>query len=133
VLQCFALYHGIRLFGVALCIMLGVLFCATDIALHATDIALHAAALAMTLLIDNSTAHLSFATFTFVEKMEKQSTGSIGESVHWWHFDAIQHCIEKYKKSTCAIGGVSLVVALQCVKNNFETINLWCWWWYFLW
>ena len=68
--------------------MLGILFCATDIVLHAT-------ALAMALHMDNSAMHPTFVPFTFVEKMEKQSTSSVGESVHWWHFDAIQHCIEK--------------------------------------
>jgi len=71
--------------------MLGILF-------HATDIALCAAALAMVLSADNSAACPSFVPFTFVEKMvkmEKQSTSGIGESVHWWHFDAIQHRIEK--------------------------------------
>jgi len=62
VLQHFALCHGVRLHGAALCIMLGILFCVADIVLATC---------------------LSFVPFTFVENMEKQSTDSIGESVHW--------------------------------------------------
>jgi len=63
--------------------------------------------------------------------MEKQSTGSIGESVCWSCFDTmwlsgcwgpciLQDCIEN-KKSTCAIGGsVSLWWHFDCVINNLN-------------
>jgi len=58
----------------------------------------------------NSTARTTFAPFTFVEKMEKQSTGSIGDSVRWWLFDATwlsRHRIEN-KNQPAPLGGVSL-------------------------
>jgi len=37
--------------------------------------------------LSNSTARPTFAPFTFIEKMEKQSTGGVGDSVCWWRFD----------------------------------------------